>query len=129
MLHVSSFPLDRLERLGKSYSYSCFDEPSPLSPPKPTPSGHPVLAFEAAPYNGSQIFQGVPDAALPILQYYNIPIESTPGSIRNPLEIIRRIAARGRDFVALKLDIDSYPEEEIFVQLLGDESLDGMLTE
>ena len=46
------------------------------------------------------------------MQYFNIPVTSTPGSADNPLGYITKLT-RPEDFVMLKIDIDHSPTEQV----------------
>lgn len=71
----------------------------------------------------------VPDPILPRYHFYNIPITSGEKSVRNPLNLIRRVS-RPEDFVAFKLDVDS-PSVEIPValELQRNKELQGLVDE
>lgn len=64
-----------------------------------------IFAWEAAPFNATAYWAGVPPNIVPKLHFMNIPISAEPGAPMNPLTFIRAIYKPG-DFIVFKLDID-----------------------
>lgn len=88
-----------------------------------------IYAFELTPYNHSAYWESVPKDVLPRLHLYNAPIDATPGSKFNPLEIIRHIYRPG-DFVVFKLDVDAEAiETAIIEQILADGQMPSIISE
>ena len=87
-----------------------------------------VLAWEAAQHDPQDVF-AMPAHLLDRVSYMNIPVDARPGYLHNPLRMLRSIA-RPHDFVVIKIDIDAVSIEESLVQqILGDESVAGLIDE
>ena len=85
-----------------------------------------ILSWEAAPHSPEEIFEGMPESVIDAVSYFNVPVNSTPGAIMNPLRVLRTLA-QSEDFVVFKLDIDTVALEEQFMeQIMGGDDQGGV---
>lgn len=88
-----------------------------------------IYAWEAAPLNAVDVWGGIPWSVRPFYHWYNVPVNPVRGHPDNPLEFILRVA-KPWDFVLLKIDIDNTPvEEAIVAEILGSDTLIGLIDE
>jgi len=86
-------------------------------------------AWEATQIDPERTFAVLPNRVVPNYHWYNVPADPAVGSANNPLSHIRKVATVD-DYVVLKIDIDTSPLEEAFVnQLLADTELLGLVDE
>lgn len=82
-----------------------------------------ALLWEINRTTPKDLFDQVPGEFFSAYQYFNIPVEIGIGNAKNPLEILKKIA-RKRDFVVVKIDIDTPSIENALVdQLMQDTTL------
>ena len=87
-----------------------------------------VLAWEANPYTPQQIF-AMPPRDLDRLSYMNVPVNTTPGALHNPLRMLRALCSED-DFVVVKIDIDTnHIEEALIEQIVAEPGLASLIDE
>jgi len=85
--------------------------------------------WEVTQIEPEKVYETMPGRIRPNYHWYNIPADPRVGSFNNPLHHLRQVA-RPDDFVVFKLDIDTAPVEEAFVdELLADDELLGLVDE
>jgi hypothetical protein len=85
-----------------------------------------IFAWEAKPLNSTQIWDGMPFAARSAMSYYNVPISADVNHADHPWRYLARHAAP-RDFVVLKLDVDTASiEQRLMEQLLDSKVCSGI---
>ena len=77
------------------------------------------IAWEASSVNADKLFAGVPDDLFASYQYFNTPVEKNTSSPKFPVNVLRNVASE-RDFVSVKLDIDSSDIEDAVVAELSE---------
>jgi hypothetical protein len=88
-----------------------------------------VLAWEGKVYDPRAVLDRATKPAYDALSFYNVPIETDPDSLHNPLRVLRSVA-RVDDFVVFKLDVDNSSVEEAIVnQLLSKPALLALVDE
>jgi hypothetical protein len=65
-----------------------------------------ILAWEATPHSGSEIWSSVPVEIQARMSYYNVPISDNENQSSYPWRHLLELAAP-RDFVVVKLDVDN----------------------
>ncbi len=76
-----------------------------------------------------EVWRQVPADVKPFYHWFNIPADPTPGSLDNPLEMMK-VLCKPEDFVVLKLDIDNQPVEMQFIaQIQADKALSRLIDE
>jgi len=83
---------------------------------------HDLYAFEAKPYNWSQVMKYVPVEVLHAYHWINLPVNANVGDKLNPWTVLLQTKALGnRDVTLVKLDIDtSRVENPLVEQILQD---------
>jgi hypothetical protein len=88
-----------------------------------------VYGWELTPLQPTSYWEKVPPHWRPYWHFYNTPVKGHKGSSESPLTFLKEIASP-RDFIGLKLDIDSpHTEIPLFEQLLEDNSESAALVD
>jgi hypothetical protein len=84
-----------------------------------------IFAWEAKPLSSKEIWNGVPFEARSAMSYYNVPVSADVNHTDHPWRYLARHAST-RDFVVLKLDVDTASiEQQLMEQLLDGRVCNG----
>lgn len=89
-----------------------------------------LFAWEKVPHEPNEFWKKVPPRWKNHLSFFNTPISADVHHPDNPLEVLRNLGVQENDFVAFKMDIDTFEVEiPIVLQLNSSRELAGLVDE